>query len=224
MGVVLVSATRASASDFATHTLLGASLQRLAFEPRLRAVVAFDNRAGLPAVYNAGLAQCADDDLVVFVHDDVALDDYHVVDRLTEGLQAFDVLGIAGNRRRLPRQSGWGFVDELGTWDDPQHLSGTVAHGTAGRVTRFGPAPAPCELLDGLLLAAQAGRLRRAQVAFDPRFQFHLYDLDFCRTARAAGLTLGTWPLAVTHASAGNFGPAWRAALPLYLNKWEPAQ
>lgn len=222
MSVVIVSATRASASDFGTQTLLGASLQRLAFDHRLRAVVAFDNRAGLPAVYNAGLAQCADEDHVVFVHDDVAFDDYHMVDRLAEALQRFDVVGIAGNLRRQPRQPGWGFVDEQGTWDEPRYLSGSVAHGAQGRVTRFGPAPADCELLDGLLIAARVDRLRAANVAFDVRFQFHLYDLDFCRSARAAGLRVGTWPLAVTHASAGNFGAAWRAALPTYFDKWEP--
>ena len=220
MGVVLVSATRASAADFGTQTLLGRSLQRLRFDPRLRAVVAFDNRAGLPAVYNAGLAQCADDDLVVFVHDDVGFDDYHVVDRLTEALQRFDVVGIAGNRRRSPMQPGWGFVDDRGTWDEVAYLSGTVAHGADAHVTRFGPAPADCELLDGLLIAARVDRLRATGVAFDPRFQFHLYDLDFCRSARAAGLTLGTWPLAVTHASAGNFSSAWRAALGPYFEKW----
>lgn len=220
MGVVLVSATRATAAEFGAGTLLGRSLQRLQFEARLRAVVAFENRAGLPAVYNAGLAQCADDDLVVFVHDDVGFDDYHVVDRLTEALQRYDVVGIAGNRRRLPLQPGWGFVDDRGTWDAIEQLSGTVAHGADAHVTRFGPAPADCELLDGLLLAARVDRLRATGVAFDPRFQFHLYDLDFCRSARAAGLRLGTWPLAVTHASAGNFSAAWRAELPKYFAKW----
>ena len=220
MGVVLVSATRATAADFGTHTLLGRSLQRLQFDARLRAVVAFENRAGLPAVYNAGLAQCADDDLVAFVHDDVGFDDYHVVDRLDEALQRYDVVGIAGNRRRSPLQPGWGFVDDRGTWDDPAYLSGTVAHGADAHVTRFGPAPADCELLDGLLIAARVDRLRAHGVAFDPRFQFHLYDLDLCRSARAAGLRLGTWPLAVTHASAGNFSTAWRAELPKYFAKW----
>ena len=55
MGVVLVSATRATAEAFATATLLGRSLQRLRFDPRIRAVVAFENQVGLPAVYNAGL-------------------------------------------------------------------------------------------------------------------------------------------------------------------------
>ena len=60
-----------------------------------------------------------------------------------------------------------------------------------------------------------------AGVRFDERFDFHFYDLDFCRTARANGLRLGTFPLAVTHRSAGGFGsPAWQENAERYLEKW----
>lgn len=220
MAVQLISATRATQAEFTQKTWLGASLQRLAFDKRIRAQVAFENRAGLPQVYNAGLAACADEDIAVFLHDDVRIDDFHLADRLAEALQRYDVVGVVGNRRRLPNQPGWGFVDDQGRWDATENLCGAVAHGEAGRVTRFGESPADCELLDGLLLAARVDRLRAAGVQFDPRFRFHLYDLDFCRSARAAGLRLGCWPLAVTHQSAGNFDAAWREALPLYFGKW----
>lgn len=220
MAVVLISATRASLPDFMQTTWLGASLQRLAFDPRIRAHVAFDNRAGLPLVYNAGLATCRDDDIAVFLHDDVRLDDYHLADRLLEALRHYDVVGVAGNRRRSPGQPGWGFVNDQGQWDESFYLSGSVAHGEQGRVSHFGPTPADCELLDGLLLGARVDRLRAAGVQFDVGFDFHLYDLDFCRSCRAAGLRLGTWPLAVTHRSSGNFNSAWRAALPTYFAKW----
>lgn len=219
MALVLVSATRATPQAFGA-TLLGQSLRRLQSEPRVRARIAFENRAGLPLVYNAGLASCQDEDQVAFVHDDVLLDDYHLVDRLSEALQSFDVVGVAGNRRRLPGQPSWGFVDMQGTWDAPEWLSGAVGDGSTGTVSRFGPVPAACELLDGLLLVARVGTLRAAGLAFDPRFAFHFYDLDFCRSARAAGLRLGTWPLALTHASPGNFNAAWRAAAPAYFDKW----
>lgn len=220
MAVQLISATRSTQAEFAQATWLGASLQRLAFDARIRAQVAFENRAGLPLVYNAGLAACGDEDIAVFVHDDVRLDDFHLADRLAEALQRYDVVGVVGNRRRLPGQPGWGFVDDHGRWDATENLCGAVAHGAAGRVTRFGDAPADCELLDGLLLAARVDRLRAAGVQFDARFRFHLYDLDFCRSCRAAGLRLGAWPLAVTHQSAGNFDASWREALPVYFGKW----
>lgn len=69
---------------------------------------------------------------------------------------------------------------------------------------------------------ARAGRLQTQGVRFDPQFDFHLYDLDFCRSAQAAGLSLGTWPLAMTHASGGGgyFSPDWQRDADAYLKKW----
>ena len=73
-----------------------------------------------------------------------------------------------------------------------------------------------------MFLAAQAGALQQAGVAFDPSLLFHFYDLDFCRCARAAGLRLGVWPLPLTHASAGAAGsPSWQHSCSRYVDKWE---
>jgi hypothetical protein len=59
-------------------------------------------------------------------------------------------------------------------------------------------------------------------VCFDPRFKFHFYDLDFCRSCEQAGLRMGTWPIALMHGSAGSFAtPAWQCAYELYLAKWK---
>ena len=163
---------------------------------------------------------------MVFIHDDVWLDDYFFADRIIAGLQNFDVLGIAGNRRRLPRQPSWAFTGQMNDkfiWDVRENLSGAVAHGTAsfGRVTSYGPVPAQCELLDGVLLAARRDTLRSKGVRFDPRFDFHFYDLDFCRSARAAGLVLGTGAVALTHLSQDAFGSAnWQRNYEIYLEKW----
>jgi GT2 family glycosyltransferase len=63
--------------------------------------------------------------------------------------------------------------------------------------------------------------LQEHNVRFDPRFDFHFYDLDFCRTARQKGLRLGTWPICVTHQGKGAFGtPEWRRNHQAYLTKW----
>jgi len=84
-----------------------------------------------------------------------------------------------------------------------------------------GPAPAECELLDGVFLAVKKSVLRARGVRFDPAFPFHFYDLDFCRTARQQGLRLGTWPICITHQSNGGFETAqWNAGYQAYLAKW----
>ena len=56
----------------------------------------------------------------------------------------------------------------------------------------------------------------------DRKFDFHFYDLDFCRTARQVGLSIGTWPIEMTHQSRGAFGsPGWRDGLERYRGKWK---
>ena len=58
-------------------------------------------------------------------------------------------------------------------------------------------------------------------VRFDEQFTFDFYDMDFCRTAEQCGLRVGTWPIAITHASLGGLGtPSWSAAFRRYLEKW----
>lgn len=222
--VIIASATRLPAEKFWQESALGHSLQRLAFDTRLSAQVAFENTEGLPTVYNRLIREAPPGSLLVFMHDDVWLEDFFFSQHVIEGLQAFDAIGVAGNRRRVRNQPAWCFLNDQLIWDEQVNLSGSVAHGKMpfGAVTCFGPAPAECELLDGVLVAARRDALVESGVTFDERFSFHFYDLDFCRSLRAKGLRIGTWPIALTHQSGGSFGsPAWRTGREAYLRKWE---
>ena len=52
-------------------------------------------------------------------------------------------------------------------------------------------------------------------------FDFHFYDLDFCRQAELKGLKMGTWSISVIHESRGNLGPqGWWKAYKKYFEKW----
>jgi GT2 family glycosyltransferase len=220
--IEIVSATRLAANEFWRSTALGVSLQRLAFDPRLSLKVALSNRAGLADVYNLRISPQNQSEVLVFVHDDVWIDDYFLADRVLAGLETFDVIGVAGNRRRVPHQRAWHYVSATGDWDR-ESLSGAIAHGKTpfGRVSSFGPVPAECELLDGVFLAVRLQTLLDRSLRFDPAFSFHFYDLDFCRSARQAGLRLGTWPVCLTHQSGGSFeSSAWLTAYDQYLRKW----
>jgi GT2 family glycosyltransferase len=219
----IVSATRSPPSDFQSLTALGMSLERLAHDARMTVRVATSNSRGLPDVYNEMLDGAADDAVVVFMHDDIWIDDYYLIQRVLEGLEHFDVIGIVGNRRRVAHQPAWHYIDMEFQWDAPENLSGLISHGPlpGGKVQYYGTAPAACELLDGVFLAATKNTLARHNVRFDPIFDFHFYDMDFCRTARQNGLRLGTWPICMTHQGAGIFGtPEWRRSYQTYLTKW----
>jgi GT2 family glycosyltransferase len=222
MQIEIITATRYSVADFQAKSALGQSLQRMA-DPHISLRLAVENKRGLPAVYNDCLAAAGADNILVFMHDDVWIDDYFFTQRLIDGLAAFDLIGIAGNLRRRMAQPTWQFLDSDFTADAPENLSGIVAHGENpfGEISRYGPVPAACELLDGVLLAARKSVLAENDLRFDTRFDFHFYDMDFCREARECGLKLGTWPIALTHQSAGVFGRGpWLDAYKVYLTKW----
>src|ERR1035437_7784618 len=146
--IEVVSATRLSSTEFWSTAALGISLRRLAHDTRLVAHIAFENQCGLPEVFNARINAGEGGEILVFTHDDVWIDDYFLADRVIDGLQAFDVIGVAGNRRRVRGQPAWAFVDEKLTWDTAANLSGSVAHGSdpCGAISVFGTVPPAADL------------------------------------------------------------------------------
>lgn len=223
MRVWFVSCTRLSQSAFEHESMLARSLGRIIeFSPAVIAV-AYENREPLARAYNQAIDLAEPDDILAFVHDDVWIDDWYVAHRLEDALATYDVIGVAGSRVRDPKQQSWAAA---GATEAEHHakLSGGVFHGTreSSVPSRFGTTPEAVVLLDGVFLASRAGTLRDRGVRFDPRFRFHFYDTDFCRSCEAAGLAMGTWPIAITHASygQGGVGPEWDEAYRLYLEKW----
>lgn len=223
MALIFVTATRWTQLEFEKRAPLSRSLGPVHEVTPLELRVFANNTQALALSYNAVIDAAGPDDVLVFVHDDVVVDDWMLGWRLQEALLHFDVVGVAGNRRRQPEQTTWLMLPHTNQWD-VAHASGAIMHGSASQkaLTFFGATPAKVALLDGVLLAARAGRLQTQGVRFDPQFDFHLYDLDFCRSAQAAGLSLGTWPLAITHASGGGgyFSPDWQRNADAYLKKW----
>jgi GT2 family glycosyltransferase len=220
--IEIVSATRLSENDFYNKSALGISLRRLGFDRRLVPRITFNNQCGLPGIYNESISAADNDSLLTFIHDDVWIDDYFLADRVIDGLQKYDVIGVAGNRRRVKNQPSWFFKDTI-TPDGSSNVTGSVAHGKTpfGPVSFFGPVPTDCELLDGVFIAAKKSILVSKGVKFDPRFDFHFYDLDFCRSARACGLRLGTWSICLTHQSGGAYGSKqWTESYHAYMEKW----
>jgi GT2 family glycosyltransferase len=222
---------------FARSTYLGRSVSRFPAETLPRLAVRASNGTGgtpalgLPEVYNSMIQQAGEDDILLFVHDDVYLHDWFLPQRLTEALERWDVVGIAGAANPDLSFPSWGltFDDDLRPGPPQEGLvtSGIVNHHDYGIPVpySFGPTPMECELLDGLFMAVRAATLWKAGVSFDTQFQFHLYDIDFCRSCRAAGLTLGTWPIAITHESAGGYDTeAFRDGARRYLTKWPSAR
>jgi hypothetical protein len=221
-----VCATRASPETFYTGTALGRSLALYQAYSFVELRLFTNNSAGLPSIYNRTLREAASDPaILIFIHDDVYLCDFFWPQHLLESLSSFDVVGLAGNKRRVANQPAWAFIDNKFTWDTAENLSGTVGHGAGFPSHSVGFYGAPCQqvkLLDGVLLAARSETLISNGVFFDERFDFHFYDMDFCREVERKNLRMGTCMVSVVHESGGGFNsPGWRAAYGKYLDKWE---
>ncbi len=240
----LVAATRLSEHDFWRQSLLGQSLLAIPDQLRPELALRFDNTGdrceGLSKVYNRAIEDCPDHRHLLLVHDDVYLHDIFIEQRIAEGLREHDVIGLAGSRGGELGEPSWALsfdanLDGIGWQEDPtvqrggfvSHATGSSTHALNGtpppvRLSGYGETPMRCDLLDGLFLALDTNVIRANDVRFDERFDFHFYDLDFCRSVLKARLWLSTWPILVTHGSGGAFGtPAWKQAARLYLDKWD---
>lgn len=221
----LVCGTRRSREKFSEESALGRSLKLYKHFSEAQVHLFDNNTRGLSTIYNQAIQYAQQHPaILVFIHDDVWLNDFFWTQRIAEAVTKFDVVGVAGDRRRLPKQPSWYYATPEWQREDSQYMSGTVGHGKGfpcDIVSTFGPPGVEVKLLDGLLLAADSATLIDKGLRFDEQFAFHFYDMDFCRQAELKGLRMGTWPLSVVHESSGSFGgPTWREGYERYLRKY----
>jgi hypothetical protein len=224
----LVTATKLNITDFNNNSLLAQSLKSY-LPKQIELIVYPENSTSLGEIYNKEIENCRyDPKILLFVHDDVMLLDYFWNFRILEGLKKYDVVGVAGNKRRIPYQPSWGhssFDGKSLVWDTDENLSGLVAHDNVWPpkiMTNYGELDQRVVQLDGVLLAAKSQTLIDKNVRFDSKFKFHFYDLDFSRTCEEKGLTLGTIMLAICHAGKGNMSaPEYIEMYKQYNEKWE---
>jgi GT2 family glycosyltransferase len=221
--IIFVIATRAKKENFFTDTATGKSLKFYDY-PFVSLDLYTENSKGLSEIYNLSIEKYLDEDVViVFAHDDLHILDFYWARHLFEGLHAYDLIGLVGNKTRSPMQASWAFLDTQGTWDKSENLSGIVGHGNkfpGDSLGIFGSS-GEVKLLDGLFLAAKSETFKKSNIRFDARFKFHFYDMDICRSASESGLRLGTIPLSVIHESKGDFSSAnWLESYHAYIKKW----
>lgn len=219
--VMIACASLETATHFRRSTLLGRSLQSFPEPLRPRLVLLPSNNGdhaiGLSEFYNSVIERIEGNCILVFCHDDVYIHDWNIAHTLDQGLEMFDVLGVVGASNVPWGQPGWWFT--LDSENNPVRNDDVIRSGNLNhfdphlvRPDYYGPAPKACDLLDGFFLATRTNTLREYGLRFDPQFKFHCYDSDFCYSARRKGISLGTWPVSLTHGSAGEFRASWRAA------------
>jgi Glycosyltransferase like family len=228
----LVTATRLSNAQFFSQAALGRSLPVYRTFPRRQHIelrLFANNEEGLPVIYNVAIEESRSDPaILIFIHDDVFLSDFYWAQHLREALSCFDLVGLAGNRRRVPRQASWMYLDDQFTRDNSENLSGVLGHGdpfpNLRELSVYGEPGQEVKLLDGVMMAVRSETLIDKDLRFDTRFKFHFYDMDFCRQAEVKNVRMGTWAISLVHASPGTLGvESWRAGYRDYLAKYGEA-
>lgn len=105
MPVRVVCATKLSKDQFVTSSQTGRSLFNLCRTSPVQVRLFEENAMGLSERYNQAIEEAKDSpSLLVFLHDDVLINDFFWTQRIYAGLKDFDIVGIVGNTRRSAGQ------------------------------------------------------------------------------------------------------------------------
>lgn len=162
-----------------------------------------NNTESLSKVYNQFLTKTYKDKTLVFVHDDVMIEDMFFKQKVTDSLRMYDIVGVAGTAPdiEIRKPALWHIMGDKGGH------RGVVNHFVNGRfsATNFGETPARVILLDGVMMIVNTEKVLEKELKFDEECpsKFHFYDMNFSMEANQKQLKLGVYPICLTHLSPG---------------------
>ena len=59
--------------------------------------IEYNNTEGLPSVYNKYLTKTYKNEYIIFVHDDLLISDIFAREKILQGFEQYDIIGLAGN-------------------------------------------------------------------------------------------------------------------------------
>lgn len=209
MKYAIVSCTQKS--DY-KQTLLYKSLARLekdsnfCFLDHLTFFV--NNKLGLSQAYNNFWKRDACNvlnDFVVFVHDDIWIDDATFIQKLERAHKNFDIIGIAGGINPVIKAPAlWHMM--CGGFQGG-NLRGFAGHilteGEKVSITNFGQTPERVTIIDGAFMSVNLRRAEQANWQFNENYTYHHYDISSCLDANKKKLKIGVIPILSYHASPG---------------------
>lgn len=217
-----VVATSNNHEDFNKKSQISLFLDKSGFRTSQSSIV-FNNKKGLPRLYNSFINETNKDKRLIFVHDDVLIEDLFLEEKLDIAFEKFDIVGLAGSKKcDLSRPPAWHLMS-----DKSEHV-GEVAHShnKVSWTTCFGPTDSRALLLDGLFLAVRVDKLLETETFFDEMFNFHHYDITFCLRANQNKLKLGVAPIKVTHFGLGDSmnTPEWHKSAEIFKKHYVDAK
>lgn len=165
----------------------------------------WNNSRGMPVVYNEKLNKYKDSayEFILFVHDDVYIDDMKVLGKLKAAYETYKygIIGLAGGLNpKVTEYSLWHLMTER------TQQRGEVAHPCGNNQTMttcFGPTPSRVAIADGLFLAVHLESIKNTKWKFNENYKFHHYDIASCIDANREKIKIGVYPIHVIHQSPG---------------------
>ncbi len=226
--VVIVCCTQKSPEQH-SQVLLYQSFESGGLSKVCRLEMVWNNSEGLSVVYNRKVREYAGSgvDFLIFVHDDVYIDDLKIYDKLKQAYYGlgFKIIGVAG-----ATSLNIGFPTLWHLMADRKHQRGFVHHGAGGAqttVTNFGPTPSEVLIMDGLFMAVHLPSIVNSGWQFNEQYRFHHYDISSCIDAFIAGLRMGVYPIHLIHLSHGLeavSNKSWQESSDLFLSQYAPKE
>jgi hypothetical protein len=209
----IICATPHGEQEFKEKSQLYPFLEK---EKNIKYTIIYQNKVGLPKIYNTFISEDNRNERLIFVHHDVSIEDIFLCEKLDSAFLKYDIVGLAGSK-------SCNINSEMAAWhlmSSKEHMAGEVAHSKDEHVwtTCFGPTDTRVLVLDGLFIAVNTSKLLDTNTKFDERFDFHHYDITFCLNANKNKLKMGVYPIRVTHFGLGDsmLTDGWRKSNELF--------
>lgn len=224
--ILIVSASKSNDESLLEKSLNAMKSTHKFFKKEYKLKMYKNNTEPLPVIYNKHINHntLKNHDIVLFVHDDVFIDDIGCFDKLRTAIfkYSFDIIGLAGcTNAVIKKPCLWHIMAPR------ENHSGAVAHYNLNdntmHTTSFGSYPKRCLMLDGLFLGVNVNRALETDWSFDTDFKFHHYDLASCLSANDKKLKMTTWNIHVVHASPGlkdYNDPSYQSSQDTFLQKY----
>ena len=217
--IVIVTTTKGSGTNLLLKRPLGFFLEKTGWDARTEIVE--NNTEGLSKVYNRFLSDEYKDKFVIFIHDDVLINDLFFEEKVLLAFEKYDIIGLAGSKScdLSSDHPAWH------TMTKREDMVGEVAHSSEGKIwtTVFGPTDSRALVIDSLFMGVNVNKALEKGLKFDERFDFHHLDIDFSLEANRLKIKTGVFPLSVIHFGLGSSmnTQEWSDSATIFKNKYK---
>lgn len=214
----IICATQKTKEQFFENSQLALSIDKLNIAHK--SVIVYENKIGLSKLYNSYLTNDYKDQYIIFVHDDVLIEDLFFEEKISLAFEKYDIIGLAGSKK-------CNLSSHISAWHmmcDRKDMVGEVSHSKDKKywTTVFGDTDSRALIIDGLFMGVNVNRLLETNTKFDDSFDFHHYDLSFCLRANTNKLKIGVFPLKVTHFGLGDsmYSEEWKKSDKIFKERY----